>query len=403
MLNIPIRIERFLGQHRWFPHHKFHENAALIFDMAVEGFMDSSTIQAFLNVWGYAEDQDVNDPQVHVQRVDTAEMDLDTLATIVNDERALERIALGVLPTPEIPYEPSEEDVTKLMRMGWTRESVTHALIRMRGLLQPAITILLEQSNTASPSTQRSIQRSPPGSWPDHSYDDIDLTLVASISNRSYNTAVLAMAEAGGEVELAKDIVSQYSASHSNSPPSPPSPDTQPSSRHSVNNQGSSTSGSSPSQPGGQTRTRISSSSSALDISQEELNAHLEIYQWSEDQFRAEMAKHHGDGKALFEEVKIRLARNTEAAGVAENSGGIGASQVQEQQRRVEDTEDEALTASKVLKLKIRLILAKDSKPIQKLTPAEEFDEDPEALFASDAEDLVNPEETPRKLGADDK
>ena len=72
MLGIPLLADR-RRRTKASQDVEFLELGLEIVNLALDGFMDSRTIQAFLNVYGYSEDQDVNTQPSHT--VDAVEMD----------------------------------------------------------------------------------------------------------------------------------------------------------------------------------------------------------------------------------------------------------------------------------------------------------------------------------------
>ena len=122
---------------------KVFTTAALeMVNLALAGCMNSPTIQAFLNVFGYSEEQDINNHAVAVIPVDTVPMTMTTLETIVQNCRAVEQTIAATAPTPT-PPPPANADVAALMALGFTDVDARDALRLTNGDLNQASLILL--------------------------------------------------------------------------------------------------------------------------------------------------------------------------------------------------------------------------------------------------------------------
>ena len=136
MLGIPIRTEREIM--RDHTHFRFHGMALEIINLALAGFMDSSTIQALLIVWGYAVHQNVNNRTVHVRRANAARMDTMTLGTLVYEQRIMDRSQASGLAT-------TEAHISQLIHMGFPRERVIQQLTLTGGNVDSATKQLTDQ------------------------------------------------------------------------------------------------------------------------------------------------------------------------------------------------------------------------------------------------------------------
>lgn len=263
MLGIPTRPQRvFVRAH---PHRRFHTLALQLINLALAGFMDSSTIQAFLNVLGYAVQQDVNDLTVHVVRADAQRMDQRILADRVMEQRDLDRaLALEPPPTeaqitqvtdlgtsremafrqlklarnhaqtvaenltaarhspgPGDIFQPHEEDISRLMMIGgFSHDSVNQELIRTRGHLDTALSNLFDQHQTGNSPTRTGTdstphkagnQTRPPSTGVQHSYDEVDIGRLMSYRDISLNTVLRQLDRAGGDVRKAEEKIRDLS------------------------------------------------------------------------------------------------------------------------------------------------------------------------------------------------
>ena len=277
MLGIPLRKDR-LRSHN-YPHVRFHQTGLGIINLALAGFMDSSTIQAFLLVWGYAMEQDVNDPSVHVERADAVRMDQQTLQNLVIEQRFLERVSAGASP-------PTEGQIITLTDLGFSRDNVIEQLIRAGGCVDAAadrlyqlqnststetraksgpgvsfsapeghiehstasenfprdsvikelvksrenrsdaLNGLCDQRKTASPPTtannppllEQGNETSPPGTGLDHPYDEEDIARLISYRDNSVEIVFREIERAGGNIAKAEEKIRHLSLSLSSSP-----------------------------------------------------------------------------------------------------------------------------------------------------------------------------------------
>ncbi len=263
MLNIPIREARvFDATHN---HHKFHATALRLINLALAGFMDSSSIQAFFNVWNYAVQQDVNDLSVHVVRADAQRMDPRILQDRIMELRDLDQ-ALALEPPPteaqitqvtdlgtsrEIAIrqlklatnnaqkvaanltaarsspgpagfsKPRDEDIAFLVEVtGFAPERVSAELTRARGDRNKAINNILDRYKTGnSPTGSRGgstpykagNQTAPPDTGLEHSYDEVDIGRLMSYRDISLNTVLRQLDRAGGDVGKAEERIRHLS------------------------------------------------------------------------------------------------------------------------------------------------------------------------------------------------
>lgn len=260
MLGIPIRQER--ERHRNYPHTQFHKIALQIINLALAGFMDSLTIQAFLNVWGYAVEQDMNDPNARVAGAQTVRMDEMILRTLVEDQRVIEQIqASGSAPTEEqitqltdmgfprerviqqltltggnsemavtglssrpiVAYTPQDDDIGFLMALGgFSRERVIQELVRTTGNCNGAYHNLLSFGETASPPTKPGTKSSPPragsenappGTGLEHPYDEETIAMLMTDRDISPETVIKELNRAEGDIEKARETIRHLSQS----------------------------------------------------------------------------------------------------------------------------------------------------------------------------------------------
>lgn len=91
MLNIPIHTSpdrRRRGE--WRKYKEFIDHAREIIDLALCGCMDSKTVQAFMNVYGYSVNQDVKDPRPEVRPVQAVPIYTDTLNSEIYERHLVE-------------------------------------------------------------------------------------------------------------------------------------------------------------------------------------------------------------------------------------------------------------------------------------------------------------------------
>lgn len=263
MLKIPIREARvYDAVHN---HHRFHATALMLINLALAGCMDSSTIQAFFNVWKYAVQQDVNNLTVHVVRAEAQRMDPRILQDRIMEQRDLDQ-ALALEPPPteaqitqvtdlgtsrEMAIQqlklatddaqtvaanlmaarsspgaaglskPPEEDVAFVVEVtGFPPESVSAELTRARGDRNKAINNILDQYKTGnSPTGSRSASTphkagnltAPPDTGLEHSYDEVDIGRLMSYRDISLNTVLRQLDRAGGDVGKAEERIRHLS------------------------------------------------------------------------------------------------------------------------------------------------------------------------------------------------
>lgn len=84
MLKIPIIESRIRGTRKWWLFQEFHDTAIEIINLALSGHMDSKTIRAFMNVYGYSKqsmvEEDNKDPVDQIRMVNAVRMNIYTLA-----------------------------------------------------------------------------------------------------------------------------------------------------------------------------------------------------------------------------------------------------------------------------------------------------------------------------------
>jgi hypothetical protein len=75
----------------------FHASGLEIINLALAGHMDSDVIQAFMNYYGYSEDQDPNDASVLARPMQAVRISADQLQQIVENRRLVEMKVAGVV------------------------------------------------------------------------------------------------------------------------------------------------------------------------------------------------------------------------------------------------------------------------------------------------------------------
>lgn len=83
MLGIPITAKRQRRVRDWRSYKRFHSLATEMVNLALRGYMDSLTVQAFMVVYGYAEQY----PEQDVVAVDAARMEVGTLGDALEDQK----------------------------------------------------------------------------------------------------------------------------------------------------------------------------------------------------------------------------------------------------------------------------------------------------------------------------
>ena len=260
MLGIPIRQER--ERKSQYPHTQFQKTALRIINLALAGFMDSLTIQAFFNVWGYAIEQDVNDSNARVTVARTVRMNETILQTLVGDQRVIERYQaassapseeqiteltnmgfprerviqqltlmegnsemalIGLSSTPVSSYTPQDDDIETLMALGgFSRERVIQELIGTTGDRDRAYNNLLGFEETANyPITaedkaspyKAGSENAPPGTGLEHPYDEETIAMLMTYRDISPETVIKELNRAEGDVEKARERIRHLSQS----------------------------------------------------------------------------------------------------------------------------------------------------------------------------------------------
>ena len=98
MLGIPLLEERKRSNDRVHNDREFLERALEIVNLALAGCMDSRTIQAFLNVYGYSATQDVHDLPEHT--VDAVRMDRGRLRRSLQHQKQKDNNDSSPIPSP---------------------------------------------------------------------------------------------------------------------------------------------------------------------------------------------------------------------------------------------------------------------------------------------------------------
>ncbi len=98
MLGIPIQAA---PQRRYARKRNFPDRALEIINLALAGCMDSETIQAFMNVYGYSTPQDPNDDRQAAQHVTAEWMSLPHLVQVLLGERRLDEWHTNGSPDPD--------------------------------------------------------------------------------------------------------------------------------------------------------------------------------------------------------------------------------------------------------------------------------------------------------------
>ncbi|KAL8825189.1 MAG: hypothetical protein Q9191_004567 [Dirinaria sp. TL-2023a] len=96
MLNIPLHQSPERKRRGGFGGSlDFHKKAAEVIDLALAGHMDAETVQAFMNVFGYCVEQDIQAPTPSVRTVDAERLETDLLQNVVRelqDEEIVEAV-----------------------------------------------------------------------------------------------------------------------------------------------------------------------------------------------------------------------------------------------------------------------------------------------------------------------
>ena len=78
---------------RWRAYKQFHETARQIINLAWAGHMDSKTVQAFMNVYGYSsQNLRVEEKKPSVRKVKAVRMDRYTLPEIIEAQKAIDQV-----------------------------------------------------------------------------------------------------------------------------------------------------------------------------------------------------------------------------------------------------------------------------------------------------------------------
>ena len=88
MLGIPITANRQRRVRDWRGYKKFHSLVTEMVNLALRGYMDSLTVQAFMIVYGYGELH----PEQEVEAVDAARMEAGTLEDALADQSVADRV-----------------------------------------------------------------------------------------------------------------------------------------------------------------------------------------------------------------------------------------------------------------------------------------------------------------------
>jgi len=138
MLGIPVHPQsRRRGQST---HGEFMAQGLEMINLALSGHMDSRTIQAFLNVFGYTTVQDPENENDNVKhRVTTVRMNQGRLEIALNNQRCLDE---NIPPASATPSDESpslttttfpDGDIQQLLALGGTAEQAIEALRRSHG------------------------------------------------------------------------------------------------------------------------------------------------------------------------------------------------------------------------------------------------------------------------------
>ena len=103
MLNIPITNSltkdekvRRRANRNWRSYKQFHTTAIEIINLALAGYMDSETVQAFFNVYGYSDKrlhEEAGRPAAEqLRRVHAVRMTATTLGDAIEDEQVLDQV-----------------------------------------------------------------------------------------------------------------------------------------------------------------------------------------------------------------------------------------------------------------------------------------------------------------------
>ena len=142
MLGIPLLGERQRSNHRVKTSREFHERGLEIVNLALAGCMDSRTIQAFLNVYGYSAEQDVQDLPEH--RVDAVRMDSDRLKRRLERQKYKDEGFPSLTPSPSSSQGPAHSSSSPELKQALHDSKVLQALADIPGLTQEEAEILVQ-------------------------------------------------------------------------------------------------------------------------------------------------------------------------------------------------------------------------------------------------------------------
>jgi len=159
MLEVPLLHRQ--RRHGRRSNEEFMELGQELVNLALAGFMDSRTIQAFFNVFGFSEQQDAANQEHDVRmRVDAVRMNHEKFQA----ELSLQRHRDADIPMPSLTPEPEggteqthefpEEDIRLVSISGGTEateERAIRALRQTNGNLEDAIAINQAQTRTPEP------------------------------------------------------------------------------------------------------------------------------------------------------------------------------------------------------------------------------------------------------------
>ena len=139
MLNIPIyphaTRRRFPNDSSYNDDDRFIERGLQMVNLALAGYMDSRTIQAFFNVWGYSVQQDYTNPNDEANEVRAVGMNQDKFLRTLKRRQQSRRMGRAIYNLKRFP----DADMDSLMAFGLNEEEAWNALVVNKGRVQKAL------------------------------------------------------------------------------------------------------------------------------------------------------------------------------------------------------------------------------------------------------------------------
>ena len=148
MLGIPLLEERTRSNHRAHNDREFLKRALEIVNLALAGCMDSRTIQAFLNVYGYSATQDVHQLPEHT--VTAVRMDPERLKHSLRHQKQKDKNDSSPIPSPSSSQGSAKEFSDADLQKAIFESEVDRALVELPELSRDQAENLVRNIPSAS-------------------------------------------------------------------------------------------------------------------------------------------------------------------------------------------------------------------------------------------------------------